>query len=242
MDGHPSPWCYALSKTAEGPAASRHPLDPEETDARAGAQKVDHAMDTTFSRRRKTRIAALAAAGLALVSLGTGASSLALFTSSGTVAANTFTTGTVVISTSPATALVTFASMAPGDAVTAPITVTNSGTLALRYAVSSVATNVDTKGLKDQLVLTVKSGVTTCTNAAYAADGTSLYTGDLDSSAGLLVGDATPGANAGDRTLAAAANDVLCFHVSLPLATGNLFQAASTTATFTFAAEQTVNN
>src|SRR5207244_12796788 len=112
----------------------------------------------------------------------------------------------------------------PGDQVTAPITVSNDGTLTLRYAISSVATNVDTKGLKDQLVLTVKSGVTTCTNAAYAADGTSLYSGDLDSSAGLLVGDATTGADSGDRALAASANEVLCFHVSLPLATGNAFQ------------------
>jgi hypothetical protein len=185
---------------------------------------------------------ALAVAGLAAVSITAGASSLAIFTSTATVPANTFSTGSVIISTNPTTALVTFAAMAPGDQVTAPLTVSNDGTMDLRYAISSVATNVDTKALKDQLVLTIKSGVTTCTNAAYAATGTGLYTGDLDSSAGLLVGDATSGANAGDRTLAASANEVLCFHVSLPLATGNPFQGAVTTATFTFAAEQTQNN
>lgn len=191
--------------------------------------------------KRKGILLTLGAA-LTVASIGVGAVSLALFTSTATVPANTFSTGSVIISTNPTTALVTFSAMAPGDQVTAPITVSNDGTLVLRYAISSVATNADAKALKDQLVLTVKSGVTTCTNAAYAATGTSLYTGDLDSSAGLIVGDATSGADSGDRTLAAAGNEVLCFNVSLPSATGNAVQGASTTATFTFAAEQTKNN
>lgn len=196
-------------------------------------------LDVTTTRKRLllTLGAVLAVAGIA-----GGAVSLALFTSTATVPANTFSTGTVTISTNPTTVLVTFAGMAPGDQVTAPITVSDDGTLALRYAISSVATNADAKGLKDQLVLTVKSGVTTCTNAAYAADGTSIYTGDLDSTAGKLVGDAATGADPGDRALAASANEVLCFHVSLPGATGDVFQGATTTATFTFAAEQTKNN
>jgi hypothetical protein len=191
---------------------------------------------------RRKRILLVFAAIITVASIAGGAISLALFTSTATVPANTFSTGSVVISTNPTTALVTFAAMAPGDAVTAPLTVTNGGTLDLRYAISSVATNADAKGLKDQLALTIKSGVTTCTNAAYAADGVSLYSGDLDSTAGKLVGDAASGADAGDRTLAATANEVLCFHVSLPGATGDAFQGATTTATFTFAAEQTKNN
>jgi hypothetical protein len=198
--------------------------------------------------KRKRLLLTLGAA-LTVASIGVGATSLALFTSTATVPANTFSTGSVIISTSPTTALVTFAAMAPGDQVTAPITVTNGGTLDLRYALSSVATNVDTKFLKDQLVLTVKTAVTTCTDAAYAATGVVQYTGDLDSSAGLLIGDAATGQTGGafptvgaDRVLAASANEVLCFHVSLPGATGDAFQSATTTATFTFAAEQTKNN
>jgi hypothetical protein len=191
---------------------------------------------------RRKRILLVLAAIITVASIAGGAISLALFTSTATVPANTFSTGSVVISTNPTTALVTFAAMAPGDSVSAPLTVTNGGTLDLRYAISSVATNADAKGLKDQLALTIKSGVTTCTNAAYAADGVSIYSGDLDSTAGKLVGDAASGADAGDRTLIAAANEVLCFHVSLPGATGDAFQGATTTATFTFAAEQTKNN
>jgi hypothetical protein len=199
--------------------------------------------DNTRTRsRRRTRLLALAVAGLAAVSISAGASSLALFTSTAAVDANTFSTGTVIISTSPATALVTFANMAPGDQVTAPITVSNAGTLNLRYAITSLATNADTKGLKDQLVLTVKSGVTTCTNAGFGVDGTGIYGGDLDSVAGKLVGDAASGFQAGDRALAASASEVLCFNVSLDILTGNAFQAATTSATFTFAAEQTKNN
>lgn len=205
-------------------------------------------MDNTRSRR-PTRLLALAVAGLAAVSLTAGASSLALFTGSASVPANTFTTGSVIISTNPTTALVTMAAMAPGDQVTAPITVTNGGTLDLRYAISSVATNVDLKGLKDALTLTVKSGVTTCTTAAFAATGTIQYTGDLDSAAGKIIGDVASGQSGGvagtagaDRVLAATTSEILCFNVSLPLATGNVLQAATTTATFTFDAEQTKNN
>ncbi len=198
-------------------------------------------MDTEHRRKRKRILLALGGA-LTVATLAGGVVSLAVFTSTANVPANTFTTGSVIISTNPTTALVTFAAMAPGDQVTAPITVSNDGTLALRYAVSSVATNADTKGLKDQLVLTIKSGVTTCDNANYAATGVQLYSGDLDSSAGKLIGDAATGADPGDRTLASLANEVLCFNVSLPSLTGDAFQAATTTATFTFAAEQTKNN
>jgi spore coat-associated protein N len=198
-------------------------------------------MEKTSTRRRRS-LMVLAVAGLAVVSMSAGAASLAQFTSTAAAATNTFSAGSVVIGTTPTSTLVSFANMAPGDVVTAPITVSNTGTLALRYALSSVSTNTDTKGLKDQLVLSIKSGVTTCTNAAFAATGTSVYTGDLDSTAGKLAGDSATGSQAGDRNLAASTNEILCFNVSLPLATGNAFQGAATTATFTFDAEQTANN
>jgi len=173
----------------------------------------------------------------------------ALFTSTATVAANTFTTGTVIISTSPSTALVTFSNMAPGDQVTAPLTVSNDGSLQLRYAITDTATNADSKALAGQLQLTIKSGVTTCTNAGFGLSGTIINNGgaafalaNTDGSSKNLVGDPATLSQTGDRTLNAAANEVLCFNVSLPSSTGNAFQNATTTATFTFAAEQTANN
>ncbi len=189
-------------------------------------------------RRRGWLLPVIAAGAIAT---SAAAFSLAVFTDSAGVGANTFSTGTVDVATSPTSAAVTFSNMAPGDSVTDDIVVSNSGTLALRYALASVATNTDAKGLKDQLVLTIRTRdllTDTCT----LFDGTQLYSGDLDSTAGNLVGDSAQGAQTGDRTLAAGASERLCFRVSLPSSTGNAFQNATTTATFTFSGEQTVNN
>jgi predicted ribosomally synthesized peptide with SipW-like signal peptide len=166
---------------------------------------------------------------------------LAVFTDSTSVGANTFATGNVDVSTSPASALVTFSAMLPGDQVTAPITVTNAGSADLRYAITSTTTeNV----LAAQLDLTVKSGVATCTNGGFGASGTVLYgPADLGNTTAVnLVGNPSQGAQAGDRALTAGANEVLCFNVSLPLSTGNAFVSLTSTATFTFQAEQTRNN
>ena len=167
----------------------------------------------------------------------------ALFTDSASVGANTFATGTVDLTTGPTTALISFSGMAPGDSATQSLSVSNAGTLALRYALSSSATNVDTKALKDQLTLTIKTiDVTLPATPCDNFDGTQLYTGDTDSTAGKLVGDSTQGAQAGDRSLGATDIETLCFRVELPSATGNAFQDAATTVTFTFDAEQTANN
>lgn len=167
----------------------------------------------------------------------------AIFTDSASVDANAFSTGTVDLTTSPTTALISFSGMAPGDSDTESLSVSNAGTLALRYALSSSATNVDTKALKDQLTLTIKTiDVTLPATPCDNFDGTQLYTGDTDSTAGKLVGDSTQGAQAGDRALSASTSETLCFRVELPSSTGNTFQDASTTVTFTFDAEQTANN
>jgi hypothetical protein len=187
------------------------------------------------------------AATLAVIGVlaGFGAfGALSIFTSTASVPDNAFTTGTVVISTSPTSALVTYTNMAPGDKVTEPLTVSNDGSLELRYAVTSLATNTDSKGLRSQLDLTIKSGVTTCTNAGFDTDGTLLYDHDVLGSdpAINVIGDPTPGPDTGDRTLAASGSEVLCFQVELPSTTGDAYQNATTTATFTFKAEQTKNN
>jgi hypothetical protein len=154
---------------------------------------------------------------------------------------NVFSTGTVDIAGSPASAAVSFGSMAPGDRVTAPLTVSNNGTMQLRYAVRSTTTE---NLLAAQLDLTVKTGVSACNNAGFAADGTVVYgPGDAGLVAGLnLVGDPAQGAHPGDRTLAASANEVLCVQVSLPASTGNSYQGLTTTATLELLAEQTANN
>ena len=188
---------------------------------------------------------------VALVGVAANSGTLAVFTDAAPSNNNTFTTGTLDLKLSDnnetdldsVSTSVTFTAMAPGDTVTDRIVPKNTGSLALRYAISASATNADSKGLKDQLVLTIKTiDVTTPGIPCDNFDGTQLYTGDTDSTAGKLVGDNTQGAQAGDRTLAAAASETLCFRVNLPLSTGNTFQNATTTVTFTFDAEQTANN
>ena len=177
----------------------------------------------------------------------TGLSSLvtgAFFTDSQLVTANTFSNGTVKLGVSPASAAVTLTNMAPGDTVTGSINISNTGTLAERYAVLSTTDTTDANFLAAQLVMTVKSGVTTCTTAGFGATGTIVYgPGVLGSTTGTkAVGDSAQGAQAGDRVLASAASESLCVQVMLPTATGNTYQNKATTATFTFNSEQTTNN
>ena len=173
-----------------------------------------------------------------------GIAGYAVFTDTASVGSNTFTTGSVTISTTPSTALVTFSAMAPGDSIqpSAGIVVSNDGTLALRYAVTSTTTE---DVLAAALDLTIKTiDVTTPGTPCDDFDGTTTLYGpaDLGSGAGIdVMGDPTQGSQAGDRTLAASATETLCFLVALPLsATGP--EGVTTTATFAFQAEQTKNN
>jgi hypothetical protein len=168
---------------------------------------------------------------------------MSVFTSQATNPSNTFSTGSISISTSPASAFITYSDMLPGDSTTQSLDVSNDGTVELRYAISSNADDSDGKALKDQLVLTIKTiDVTTPGTPCDDFDGTQLYTGDLDGTTGELVGSNAQGADAGDRTLSGSTSETLCFRAELPLATGDAFQSATTTATFTFDAEQTTNN
>lgn len=188
--------------------------------------------------------AAVAVIGAAVLALTAGlftVSSLALFTDSESVGANVFSTGSLDLTASPTTAVLTLTDMVPGSEVTAPLTIGNGGSLELRYAGTSVTTE-DT--LAAGLDLTIRVGVTTCDNTDWDATGTVIYaTGDLGSTGGIaLFGDVSTGAQAGDRTLAASASEVLCANVTLPSNAPNSVQGLTTTATFTFDAEQTVNN
>ena len=199
-------------------------------------------MPPTVSRRIGLRIAASVLLVLVLLAAWSR-DAFAAFTGQSSAGPTTVATGTVVVSITPTSAVLSYTGMLPGDSVTNNIVVTNSGSAALRYAISSSATNTDTKALKDQLVLTVKSvDVTTPATPCDNFDGSALYTGDLDSTAGKLVGDSTQGAQTGDRTLNGAASETLCLRATLPLATSATYQGATTTATFTFTAEQTANN
>ncbi len=193
-----------------------------------------------------------AVVALGVMSMAVGLVTQALFTETVSVGSNTFTTGTINISTSPTTALLTASTMAPGDRSTGSITVTNAGSLQLRYAIQRLADNTDAKLLRDALRLRVSlRGGGACDFPFYNADGstvahaddTQLYEGlNFPATATNTVGDAATGSQAGDRTLAAAGSEVLCMSVVLPTTAGNTLQSATTTATLDFVSEQTTNN
>jgi len=194
---------------------------------------TDGGMSTTV---RLVLSAMVVAVGMSLIAV----TSLALFTDQADVSGNTFAAGTVDISAAPVSALVTMDNMSPGDQVTDELTVTNSGSLAMRYAVES--TTSGDADLTEDLVLTVKSGVTSCTDADWGADGDVVYSGRLGSAgADPIIGDKSTGGQAGDRELVAGQSEVLCVNVTLP-AGSTLVQGMSTEAILDFYAEQTSNN
>jgi hypothetical protein len=189
------------------------------------------------SRRRLTGplIAVLAVAATVTVS---GLSSAALLQDRADVPANAFTSGTVDISTGATTAF-SVPGMMPGDAITAPLTTINQGTASLRYAMLSTTTENTVASAVTMTVRAQSPGDTSCT----AFDGITLYTGPLGSTGRLpILGDATTGAQVGDRVLDVGQRDDFCIRLSLPLSTGNEVALQTTTATFDFAAEQTRNN
>lgn len=188
---------------------------------------------------------------LALFAGFTSVGTLAVFTDQESVTGNVFNTGTIDLTLDKSTALVTVASgMMPGDSTAvSPLVITNAaGSGALRYSITATATNTDTKALKDALVLTIRQGDLATPTSCAAATGALVYSGDLDKDAtysptvaGKLIGDPAQ-FDQGDRPLAVGASETLCFKVSLPIGAPSTVKLATTTATFTFDAEQTVNN
>jgi hypothetical protein len=166
-----------------------------------------------------------------LISLASGA-----WTMYRAISHNAFDTGSIVIDAQPTKAMITYADMAPGDAIARPLVIANRGSLRLRYAFTSESDD-DGKHLAQALQLIVRSGTANCT--ADATDGELLYAGPL---ATATFGDATPGAQPGDRVLEPGAFETLCFTVQLPVLSDNNYQVATTTAIFYFLAEQTAHN
>lgn len=152
-------------------------------------------------------------------------------------AVSTFTAGTVDLrlngdaTTSYAWTSINLSGMKPGDVIYQPLTVSNDGTLSYSYTMSSAATNADTKGLKDVLVLGMKlvanAGACDSAGVGYAASATTVAAEGALSSRAISA-----------RTLAASASEVLCTYVSLPAGTANSLQGATTTDTMTFVATQ----
>ena len=200
--------------------------------------------DPRARRRARRRFLALLLFLLLLIpSVGTSVLTFALFTDQETVAAD-FTTGTIMLDAVKIDALVlTTSGLMPGDTITDDVVVENDGNAQLRYAMSTTSTNADSKGLRDVLTLTVKTiDATTPLTPCDNFDGTSVLAATVLGASTAGFGDPAPGDQGADRVLNGGANETLCFRVTLPAGTGNAYQGATTTTTFTFDAEQTASN
>lgn len=189
----------------------------------------------------KKIVIALLAVGVVVSMVLVGA--IALFTDTETNPTNSFSTGTLDLAIDPTTAMFTVTDMAPGDVEYSGIQVTNSGSLALRYAANTTADGSST--LDEQLDLTIDvvtgAGVDTIWYTADDVVGEANIYGPDGVLSSAAIGDPTQGAQAGDRTLASG-NERLRFKVTLPLSTDNSYQGDSCTVSFVFYAEQTANN
>lgn len=206
---------------------------------------MDDTLTPRRDRRRRRMLLATLMAGTALIAASGATMSLALFTSSAVANANGFTTGTIIIGIAPANTIFTSGVMMPGDAVPAgvpgqAVTVTNSGTGILRYAITGIATNAP---LAASLVITIKQpDGNTGSSCALFTGATLNTTTTVATTTTKLVGDAATGAQAGDRVLAGGASETLCFKANLPIGTGDAAQGLTTNITVSFLAEQTSNN
>jgi predicted ribosomally synthesized peptide with SipW-like signal peptide len=188
--------------------------------------------------RRRLQLLTLGTTALAVIAVSAGAMSLALFTDDAEVTDNQFTTGTIVLTATPASALFNVTALMPGDSADGQLTVANGGSADLRYAMTTSATNADGKDLRDSVSLQIRKKATGTCSADFT--GSVVLAATALSSAAF--GDPAQGAQTGDRELAGSANEILCFRASLPAGTDNDSQGAATTATFTFHGEQTSNN
>jgi hypothetical protein len=169
------------------------------------------------------------------------ASTLSGFVHGGTVASFTgtranggdqFTAGTVLLGAGVATGdSLSATNLVPGDSFTARLTVQNSGTLTLRYAMATSTSG--SAALAGALQVTVR---TKTTNPCASLDGAALYgPGSLNAAA---FGSPATGAQPGDRTLGPNASEDICFTVTLPAGASATLQETNSTATVTFTAEQ----
>lgn len=198
---------------------------------------------------RQLRIGAASAAlvGLSAVSL-TNLASSALLTDSKTAGPATVTSGNVSLALGSTTfSNLAAGASAPGDAQYTILTVTNGGSLQMRY---SATLNWSTS---NALTQAMQFGVIKVATSSSTCDGTLAWSTAVDSTTYLakdvtasgtsvaLFGSSAAGAQAGDRTLAAGGVEHLCVRELEP-STYSTNSVLSSDVSITFDAEQTANN
>ena len=190
------------------------------------------------------------------------AATTAVFTDTAPSTVNTFSSGNVDISSTSAVSFtIATGGLAPGDSYYTNITVSNLGTLALRYAATNAASG--NAGLAAALDLGISVVSSACSTAGDFSGGTLLTAAGTKLNSATLFGNPATSHQAGDRYLsgtpetvspagvipgAAGTSEILCVKISLPLsfsddfASSTTIQGKSVGATFTFSSEQVRNN
>ena len=221
-----------------------------------------------LSGAQQARLLLVAAMATGVLGTVAGRGTMAYFTTQVQSQTNTFTAGTLRLeiadvddaqSINPVTSSITFSNMKPGDTVYAPIELTNTGTLDLKYGLkytTATAAGGD-QDLAPALKLAIKSSVggtgtkdTVVADSAHACSaanwGTAAVWADaVRASAFMVAGagqtivtlDADP-APAQGRTLAVDDVDTLCLEITMPSATTDTYNNAvdgktNTIVTFT---------
>lgn len=170
-------------------------------------------------------------AALGMLSGAVWASTFAAFSDTVDAPTSTFTAGTLDLvgtGTPTFTTLMTAGNMKPGDAVYAPLALSNGGTLDLTYGMG--VQTLGGTGLP--LTVSVKSGVTACTDVGWGTDGTVVRTDDPVASAAFT-----------GRTLTSPAGaETLCFRLQLPSTADNTAQGRTASVTFRFTAAPTASS
>lgn len=136
----------------------------------------------------------------------------------------------VSLTVTPSEAALSLVNMAPGDYVEGRVTVSNSGTLSLRYAMTVIGGDRERLGDAMQLVVTT----TDDPDGACGAGGERIYVGPLASAA---IGDPRLGPDAGDRVLDVGDSEALCLRATLLPSSGDTLQRVAESVTFRFSAE-----
>lgn len=187
---------------------------------------------------RLITVAAAAVLAVVGVSHGGALSSAALMNDTRSTSDATVASGSITLSLTSGAGAGTWlgaVSLVPGGVSYAGLTVTNTGTVPLRYAVTATSASALSAALTLNVV-TLPAGTTTCTAATYL---TGTLASDADTPFGAtpavaLIGSTMAGAQTGDRALVSAGSERLCLKVAFPTGSGLGAAARGTVATTTF--------
>jgi len=214
---------------------------------------LEEMIDPAPSRQDVARHRRAWATGSILVLAAVGVTSLttsALFTDQDTLP-GALRTGTLVLAAEGASFEMPVGGLAPGGTVVAPVTVRNTGSLELRYAVGLSAVGGEgeaadlTTQLRTRILQDATCTLTSVEDAPVLGDSQKL----VDQEFGLprtvtpIVGSPETGAQTGDRVLAAVTGaETLCVRVDMARDAGNQYQSTTAALTLQVDSEQTVDN